>query len=67
MRITVGNESQIREVRAGCNYLSQNPAECFFGTERASVVNLVEVFWPDGTKTEMRDVPTRRQLTITYQ
>ena len=66
IRVTVGGESQIREIRAGCNYVSQNPAEAHFGIADSSVVDLLEVFWPDGSSTEIIDVATRQHLVVDH-
>jgi hypothetical protein len=66
IRVTVGGDSQIREIRAGCNYVSQNPAEAHFGIADSNIVDLLEVFWPDGSTTEIIDVATRQHLVVEH-
>lgn len=55
--------TQIREIRAGNNYVSQNPAEAHFGLGAAQDVDIT-VIWPDGGQTILNDVAADRLLTI---
>ena len=47
---------QLREIRIGSNYVSQNPAEAHFGLGSAALVESVEVIWPGGARTRLTDV-----------
>lgn len=49
-RVTVrtGEVRQLREIRAGSNYVSQNPAEAHFGLGTAEQVDELPIRWPDG-------------------
>lgn len=58
--------SQVREVRAGNNYVSQNPPEVHFGLGEATSADLV-VRWPDGTETGLLGVAADQLLTIRYE
>lgn len=58
--------SQVREVRAGSNYVSQNPTEVHFGLGSATTAD-IEVRWPDGSLTSMTTVAADQLLTITQQ
>lgn len=49
---------QLRELRAGSNYVSQDPAEAFFGLGTVTVADRVEVTWPDGGTTVAENVRT---------
>lgn len=63
VEVTDGATTQIREIRAGNNFVSQNPAEAHFGL--GSVQNVdVTVFWPDGSQTVLTDVAADQLLTI---
>lgn len=65
-RITVTSSlgTQIREIRSGCNYVSQDPAEAHFGLGSAIRVAEVRVRWLDGTETVKRDVAANRVLRV---
>ncbi|PDH40523.1 MAG: hypothetical protein CNE99_03505 [OM182 bacterium MED-G24] len=58
--------TQVREVKAGNNYVSQNPAEVHFGLGEATSVDLT-VRWPDGTETGLLGVGADQLLTIRYE
>ncbi|HAK51764.1 MAG TPA: CRTAC1 family protein [Gammaproteobacteria bacterium] len=58
--------AQVREVRAGNNYVSQNPPEVHFGLGDATSVDLV-VRWPDGSETVRSGVTTDQLLTIEHE
>jgi len=63
LEITDGTRTQIREIRASNNFVSQSPAEAHFGLGQANFVDLT-VFWPDGTQTVMPGVDANQFLTI---
>ena len=46
VRVTIAGRTQVREVRAGSSYLSQNDLRLHFGLGDADVVDRVEVTWP---------------------
>ncbi len=56
-RVTVlfGGREQVRTVRAGGSYLSQNEMTLTFGLGRAKAVEEVRVLWPDGSESGYRD------------
>lgn len=58
--------TQVREVRAGNNYVSQNPPEVHFGLGEATSVDLI-VRWPDGSETVRIGVDADQLLTIEYE
>ena len=63
--ITIATESgsQVREVRAGNNYVSQNPTEVHFGLGSDTGAD-VTVRWPDGSTTTRENVAADQLLTI---
>ncbi len=64
-RILVATEAgtQMRELRCGSNYLSQNPIEAHFGLGDATRAR-VRVRWPDGVVQKVGRVPVDRWIVI---
>ena len=61
--VTTSVGAQVREVRAGNNYVSQNPMEVHFGLGAATSADVV-VFWPDGNGTTVNDISVDQLLTL---
>jgi len=61
---TVGGQTQMRELRAGSNFASQDPAVAHFGLGAAASVDTLRVVWPDQSTTVLNDVPARQRLVI---
>ena len=57
--------TQLREVSAGGNFASQNPARVHVGLGAAAVADEVRVTWPDGLRQTFRDVAAGR--TVVYR
>ena len=55
--------TQVREIRAGNNFTSQNPAEAHFGLAGATAADL-EVRWPDGTVSTHPGVAADQLITL---
>jgi hypothetical protein len=64
IRVTAGGRRQIRQVRAGTNYASQDPLEAHFGLGAATRVDRLEVRWPQGTTTIIDGIQADRLVTI---
>ncbi|MEE9127323.1 MAG: CRTAC1 family protein [Planctomycetota bacterium] len=62
--VTTGSVTQMRELRAGSNFVSQDPAEAHFGMGSQVVVEELHIIWPDGSETLMLEVPTNQRLVI---
>jgi hypothetical protein len=62
--LTAGGRTQMREIRAGNNYASQDPAEAFFGLGAAPVADEVRILWPDGTGHILSGVGANQTLRI---
>ena len=60
---TTADGSQIRDLGGRNNYVSHDPFEVHFGLAEATEAD-VEVRWPDGTTSTMRDVSADRQITL---
>ena len=57
--------TQVREIRAGSNFVSQNPAEAHFGLGDATSVDL-SVRWPDGTESTVLNVAANQLLVLSH-
>lgn len=53
--IAGGGKRQVRELRSGSSYQSQNAPELLFGLGASTRVERVEVRWPDGGRTVLQD------------
>lgn len=64
--VTAGGKTQMRELRAGSNFVSQNPVEAHFGLSTATRADTVRIEWPDDVTTVLEDVPVNQLLTVDY-
>src|SRR5262245_56175315 len=63
VRATVGDRTQLRELRAGTNYVSQDPMLAHFGLGAARRAT-VEVVWPDGARSVRDAVAADQRLVL---
>jgi len=68
-RVTVrlGESLQMREVRSGSGYLSQNDLHLLFGLSDRTTVDRVEIRWPGGKKQTLDRVPANQTITVTEE
>jgi len=68
-RITVktGSLAQIHDLIPVTGYLSQSDPRPHFGLGRAKTADLVEVRWPDGRVTQLRDVAAGQILRVVQE
>ena len=64
--ITVGNDSQMREITIASNFVSQNPAVQTFGVGNAALVDRVRIEWPDGQLTFLVDVQAGQFISVDH-
>src|SRR3954469_8597663 len=64
VKCTIGNHSQIDEVRSGGSYLSQNDLRLHFGLGSATRVDKLEIYWPSGSVDVLKDVPSDHILSV---
>lgn len=64
IEVTTGGVTQMREVRAGSNYVSQNPTRAHFGLGTAELVDSVRIRWPDGEETTLFNVAANQLLIV---
>jgi len=62
--VDAGGSKQVREIRSGGSYLSQNDMTLHFGLGAASSVDKVEIKWPDGTSETISVPGVDRKLTV---
>ena len=64
IRLTSGSQTQIRDIKAGTSYLSQNDLRAHFGLGTASKAERVQVLWPSGRTESVADVPANQIIDI---
>ncbi len=64
VRIEIGDLRLMRLISAGTSYLGQEPAEAFFGTADATIVDRIIVEWPGGGQTVVENVATNQVVTV---
>jgi enediyne biosynthesis protein E4 len=64
LRVTSGSRTQIRDVKAGSSYLSQNDLRAHIGLGTASRIDRIEVAWPSGRTETIPGVPANQIVTI---
>jgi hypothetical protein len=62
--VTVGETTQIGEVRSGSSYLSQNDLRLHFGLADAVAVSSVQIIWPSGKRETYKDLTADFIYTI---
>jgi len=62
--ITVGERTQVGEVRSGSSYLSQNDLRLHFGLGDAASVSSVQILWPSGKHETYKDLTADFIYTI---
>jgi hypothetical protein len=63
--VSASGATQLRELRAGSNFESQDPAEAHFGLANAAAADAVSIMWPDGRRTGMVNVRANQFLVVT--
>lgn len=59
-----GEIRQVREVRSGGSYYSQNDLRLHFGLGKAELIQVLEIRWPSGQIDRMRDLQVNQFLTV---
>jgi hypothetical protein len=63
--LRTGESTQMREIRAGSNFESQDPAEAHFGIGAATHIDELLVVWPGGTSQRLADLAADQRLVVT--
>jgi hypothetical protein len=64
IRVTAGARTQMRDIKAGSSYLSQNDLRAHFGLGTAAVVERLDIQWPSGATETVRDVAANQIVTV---
>ncbi len=64
VRLWAGGRWQLRDLRAGTGYLSQNDQRLHFGLGRETTVDRLVVRWPDGVEEEWGQMPADQFLQL---
>ena len=64
VKVTAGNLTQIREVRSGSSYLSQNDMRLHFGLGKHRQINRIEIHWPSGLQEQLEAIEANQILTL---
>ena len=64
VKVTAGNLTQIRDVRSGSSYLSQNDIRLHFGLGKHHQVDRVEIRWPSGLQEHLEGIKANQILTL---
>ena len=64
VRAAVGDLQIMRLISAGTSFLSQEPAEAFFGVGTLQIVDAVTIEWPDGSETTWTNVAVDQVLVL---
>jgi len=64
IRLTSGSRTQIRDVKAGSSYLSQNDLRAHFGLGDARRADRLDIAWPSGRMETLANVPANQIVTI---
>ncbi|MHB8956822.1 MAG: CRTAC1 family protein [Pirellulaceae bacterium] len=62
--VTVGGRQQFQDVQPVVGYLSQADVRCHFGLADADKADVVEIRWPNGQRTELKDVAADQTLVV---
>jgi hypothetical protein len=62
--VTTGSVQQLRELRSGSSYQSQNALELHFGLGKSTGIDTLKVVWPGGRASELHAVEADRTVTV---
>ena len=57
-------QSQWRTITGAGSYLSHSDMRAHFGLATAQKVDQIDIVWPNGTMTTLRDLPANRHIEI---
>lgn len=64
IELTANGLTQVREISGGASYLSQDPAEAWFGLADASEVDSLIIYWPSGQIDQLTNVAINQRHFI---
>lgn len=66
VKVTVGATTQMREIRCGNNFESQDPVDAHFGLGTSALVSTLRVEWTDGTVTTLNNLSANQFIHVTH-
>lgn len=63
--LTLGNASQVREVRRNASYLCSNDPRLLFGLGEKTTVDRVEIRWPSGIVQVLENLKVNQEFVVT--
>ena len=63
--VTAAGVRQTATARAGSSYLSHSDRRIYFGLGDARIINSVDIRWPSGARTELKELVADRTYTVT--
>jgi len=64
LELTVGGKTQIRDVRTGSSFESQNALAAHYGVGQAAAADRLTVRWPSGKVQVFHQLPAGRKVRI---
>ena len=64
VQVTAAGQTQMREVKSGCGYISQNDMRLHFGLGSAETVDRIEIRWASGATAVLEHVAPNQRLTV---
>ncbi len=66
--LRTGSQWQVRDIRAGTNYASHDPAEAHFGLDTATQVDELWIRWPraDASMTKLSNLPVDHLIVVEH-
>jgi hypothetical protein len=65
VEITADGKTQVKTIQAGKGYASSEELIAHFGLGQSSKVETLEVYWPNGARTQLSGLIADRQITVT--
>jgi hypothetical protein len=63
--VTASGIEQLRELRNGNNFVSQNPSEAHFGLGDSATIESIRIVWPDGEETTLDNIEINQFVVVT--
>jgi tetratricopeptide (TPR) repeat protein len=64
LKVVASGLTQVREIKAGSSYQSQNDIRAHFGLGKTAKIDRLELRWPSGTSQVLKDMQADQILTI---
>ena len=64
VKVTIGDLTQIREVRSGSSYLSQSNMRLHFGLGKHRRIDRIEIRWPSGLQEHLEGIEPNQTLML---